>query len=776
MWCDYSVAPPVFSQNSTLLCYGTEHGIYARIGFITLSVLIIQQVLLPPGSYKESISSSLDIMFTPVYLSTHALLKIVFAAVYVGYYEHNLVRVPALACVNVLMLLVNSRLAPCCINSVNNLRDTIFLQATMTSTMSTAYLVYNKNYHAGSATSALANDRKWLYVYIWVSSVWCVLLFSALNYYFDKTNTESRLASNLVEVQNNLKGNGTNSRALEPLISLSLSSAGTSAPTTSAFVTSSGANAIPANTQSALNAIDDAETARKYVHQLIAMATHKAERVQFQGIWGLATIALRDEQARVLIHEGGGSKLLLKNYEKFSPLVQLEAIAALANLTLSNEVAEAMVRQYNCIPLFMQLVNGHLPTHGLFALICIGNLSRREIFREQIRYANGIQTMVSCLMSHDYQKRKFGALALSNMALSVSEELDNIFRTRGLIDRIVKMARRNEVETQKEVVALIRNLACHSRLRPVLLNSGILTILNGFRDSVHAHVAKWADEIYNLMKREISVGSLEDYKGADSKASQKQRGLLDAEMISAGDREYMQSMKPLYGSVEWDTWGSKVETLFSSLIGRIPSITEKLDCNTCDGDAVLLNLSICLNTSTFVQWKNDSRFIITVPPKHGYLTPYRPAVASTPPVGAQDATGKMSTIKAKAEEPKYLTAGSVIADSDSVVYTPKANAEGNDCFTYVVQLGAIITKPCTLTITLDDTGIDNTGRNARRCFGLLPALDDGADGARQGMDLEAGRSRRGCCSCRNAPKKDDYDDREYAEAESKDGKSNSDSG
>jgi len=103
-------------------------------------------------------------------------------------------------------------------------------------------------------------------------------------------------------------------------------------------------------------------------------------------------------------------------------------------------------------------------------------------------------------MSHDYFKRKFGALALSNMALSVSEELDNVFKTRGLIDRIVKMAERNEVETQREIVALVRNMACHSRLRPVLIDSGIMNIIDGFRDSVHNGVAKWADEIYVLMQ------------------------------------------------------------------------------------------------------------------------------------------------------------------------------------------------------------------------------------------------------------------------------------
>ena len=109
-----------------------------------------------------------------------------------------------------------------------------------------------------------------------------------------------------------------------------------------------------------------------------------------------------------------------------------------------------------------------------------------------------------------YQKRKFGALALSNMALSSSADIQNVFETRGIVDRIMKMAKRNEVETQREVVALVRNLACHAKLRPVLLDNGIMGTLEHFRGSVHEDVAKWTDEISILMQREITMGSFAD--------------------------------------------------------------------------------------------------------------------------------------------------------------------------------------------------------------------------------------------------------------------------
>ena len=749
LWCDYTVSPALFAQDPTLECYGTKHGLYARLGFVTLSLFIVQHVLLPPGTFKETISGSLDIMFTPVYLSAHALTKVIYAGLYVFFYEHNLVRVPALTGVALFMLVLNSRMSPCCVSSINSIRNTIFTNASMVGTMTTAFLVYNKLYDNG-ASSSNAADRKWLYLYILISSAGFNWIFALVSHYFNKVYTEGQVASQLVDIENSVHGNGINSRALEPLIAMSLSGAGITAPMKSALVAKNGASITAAKSKATVNQLlDDSTAARKYIPQLIAMITHRAERVQFQGIWAISTLSLRDEEARVAIHEAGGSKLLLKNYESFSPLVQLETLAALANLTLSDTVAEAMVRQFNCIPLFMHLVNSHRPKHGLFALICIGNLTRREMFREQIRCANGIQTMVSCLMSHDYHKRKFGALALSNMALSVSEELDSIFRTRGLIDRIVKMAKRKEIETQKEVVALVRNLACHSRLRPVLLNSGILSILNSFRDSEHAHVAKWADEIYNLMQREINMGSLEDYRGADNNAGRKQRGMLDAEAVSKGDKEYLAAMEPLSGSVEWDAWGSKTEAIFGMLIERTPPIQSKLSCETQNNEPLLLNLSMALDLATFVRWKNAAKYIITVPAKFGDISIYDPEV--------YESSSETSPVSNKKNI--SLVSGSVVSDSDCVVYTPRKGSIGNDRFTFVIQLGAVISRPCELTITLDNSGVDHFLVKTR-CFCFSSHIDEPAS------PKAPKKQCFGCCCGKGSKqRKEDYAEDEYGHDE-----------
>lgn len=51
---------------------------------------------------------------------------------------------------------------------------------------------------------------------------------------------------------------------------------------------------------------------------------------------------------------------------------------------------------------------------------------------------------------------RYGCLALANMALSPSTEIIQIFESRSLVGRILKMANRKEIETQREVIALLR--------------------------------------------------------------------------------------------------------------------------------------------------------------------------------------------------------------------------------------------------------------------------------------------------------------------------------
>ncbi len=685
LWCDYSVAPAVFVQDVTIECYSKEHQTYAVVGFVALGTLILQNVLLPAGSFKETISNSLDIIFTPKYLSMHTILKVFFAGIYVFFYDNNLVRIPWMTVLCLLMLLFNNRMAPCCVANVNTVRDVIFGHGCMAGVTGSAYLSYLRIWHN---TDVVDYDTKWLYLYIFGATVFFSIGWLFLYLGLNKIIPETAVASGFVEIENNPSGVGVNSRVLEPLVAMSISADQ-----------------------------DDIISTRKYISKLIVFVTHSSERVQVMALKAMASMCLTDEDARKAFHSGGGTRVVLEQFDVYHPVVQSHALAFLANVSLSDVAAEAMVRTYNCIPFMLEKVNGYSPKQSLFALICIGNLTRREQFREQIRCSQGIQTLVNCLMSHDYQKRKFGALALSNMALSQSEEMDNVLKTRGLIERVMKMATRQEIETQREIVALLRNLACHSNLRPVLLDAGIMNILSIFHNSVHASVPKWADEIDSLMRREIAHGSLEDYKGISNPTSdimKKSKAVKD-DNISDHDREFMKRMSPLNASVEWSTWGSELESLFAPIVEIIPRLESlELNCDCAQGEKVLVNLSVCLSAKTYVQWRNDAQYILTTMPSKGKLSHY---------VTQYD-----------------FKKGQVIGDTDSVVYEPYDDAHGTDTFTFVVQLGAKTTSPCTIKVVIDDL-VDDKSEKKPLYAKILPCLLSGKKG-----------------------KMDDYDDDEYESA------------
>lgn len=436
LWCDYSTDPPTLVQQTSIVCYSDEHIAMARAALTSFAVYIIQHSLLPSGTFKETMrDDDLEIMFVPVYLQAHYLLKAIFCGFYVYFYYDNFVRVICLTIINMLLLALNNFMKPCSVGWVNLLRDCFFVHATLSGIISVNYLAWPVE----DATKGMV-----------ISTLASTMLFSTVGMYvyykYTARSTEYTIASAFLDLEWQVsRGGSVHPRVLEPLIALTLS-----------------------------KQKEDNEIAKKYIGQLVWLISYPNMRVRFQSAWGLANLALLDEDARIKIHEAGGTKTLFEWYEEMEFVVQLEFLAALANLSSSPEVAEDMVARHKCISFFIELVSSNKMKHSQFSAIALANLAKKESFRDLIRKHNGIPALVSCIMSHDYQKRRHGSRALANMALSPSKEIEQVFESKGLIDRIIKMALRNEIETQQEVIALIRNLACHARLRPLLLDRGVM--------------------------------------------------------------------------------------------------------------------------------------------------------------------------------------------------------------------------------------------------------------------------------------------------------------
>eukprot|EP01039_Chlorochromonas_danica_P007318 gene7318-8097_t len=655
LYCDYSDDPPVLVQDPSLVCYSDEHIVMARAALVAMAVYIIQHTLLPSGTFKETMrNNDLEIMFVPVYLQAHYLLKAIFSGVYVYFYTANMTRVIVLTFINVALLALNNFMKPCSVSWVNLLRDCFFIHATLSGIISLNYLGWDESSSLkGMVISTLAST----------------VAFSAVGMYvyhrYTTRSTEYSIASAFLDLEWQVsRGGSVHPRVLEPLISLTLSLEK-----------------------------EDWEIAKKYISQLVWLISYPNMRVQFQSAWGLANLALLDEDARIKIHEAGGTKTLFEWYLEMDFVVQLETLAAIVNLTLSMTVAEDMVDRHKCIPFFLSLVTSNKIKHAQFSAIAIANLARKENFREMLRVQGGIPALVGCIMSHDYQKRRHGCRALANMALSPSKEIEQVFESKGLIDRIIKMALRQEIETQREVIALIRNLSCHARLRPMLLDRGVMKAVEVSKLSIFEEVRQWCEEITLLLQRELT-GSV------DLRALMRREGTT----IGEADIDLLRKMEPLQGRVEWSTWGSKLESIFAPIFATLPSVMASQLTTTCDTPLSIF-LPNGLSKAELNRWRDAVSYSVVERPAHGKLSDY-------------------NTV------------------ADYVTYTPVAGYVGTDFFTYRMQLGSVSTHPVTVAINVVDAATQIAGGVTEEAStkGVSPKRNNrrGNDQSLE-VDLEAAR-------------------------------------
>lgn len=274
--CDLTVDPPVLMQDETLVCYSPRHTTIASVGLVTLAVYIVHNTLLPSGTYKESMGgNSLDIMFVPAYLQAHFLFKAIFAGVYVFYYSDDMTRAITLTAINVMLLCLNAYMKPCSVESINVLRNTIFVHSTFSGIQSLNYLVW-----------PISSATKDLVVSSLITNCVFTTIIMYLFYFVNRKSTEYTIATTFLDLEWQVNNGGAvNSRALEPLISLTLSQ-----------------NKA------------DTEIAKKYISQLVWLVSYPNVRVQFQSAWGLANISLIDDEARVNIYREGGFRTLYEWY------------------------------------------------------------------------------------------------------------------------------------------------------------------------------------------------------------------------------------------------------------------------------------------------------------------------------------------------------------------------------------------------------------------------------------------------------------------------------
>jgi hypothetical protein len=601
--CDYSVEPPVLVQTPDIVCWESEHLVIASCSLFGLGVYLIQMTLLPSGTFKETMTdAALDIVFVPVYLQAHMLIKAIFSGIFVVFYNENALRVTLLTFLNILQLGLNLYMKPCSISVVNTYRDATFLTAVLSGLQSLNYIFWSETNEDSSAIylSTLLTNMLVITVLVYVGQI------------YSKRPADYAIARAFLDLEWQVtRGGEVHPRVLEPLIALTL-------------------------TEDPLEGEHD--IAKKYVEQIVWLISYPNIRVQFQSSWALANIACFDEDARMRIHEAGGTKALLDWYAGSQPQVQLEILAAVTNLTLSPTIGKILAYKLECIPFFLSLIASNNNIHAHFGAIAIANLATDKSVRRLIISSGGITVLVGCFLTNDFHKKRAGCLALVNLTLEESTELLQVFSSRKLVENFIRYANRDEHDSRLEIVSLLYAMCCHSRLRPILIGCGILESIQHFQNTNVMEVIEWSSKIYRLLEVET--------------------GVVPGRLPFDGD--LLKEIEPSKGSVTWNSWSSKLDFIFGPLFSTIPNL-KGLHIPVMRNTPVDVCLSVGLSDEWMNSYAEHSCFKVVDHPLHGELS---------------DITG------------------------DMVTYSPENGYQGMDFFSYVLLMGNLTSNKAIVALKI----------------------------------------------------------------------------
>eukprot|EP01047_Picozoa_sp_COSAG01_P040559 COSAG01_NODE_3424_length_6112_cov_1.952769_1_plen_1553_part_00 len=140
---DAQASSPRLRANPSIVCWDDGyHSVLATAAFLCIGLLLPAATLLPATSYLETMRDELDFLFSPVYLQLQQVLKalLIFVRVVAGQYDW--IKVPAVLFIHLLLLLLNYRMQPCCVQAVNHWRSASFLGVIWLGIIVTTHLIF----------------------------------------------------------------------------------------------------------------------------------------------------------------------------------------------------------------------------------------------------------------------------------------------------------------------------------------------------------------------------------------------------------------------------------------------------------------------------------------------------------------------------------------------------------------------------------------------------------------------------------------------------------
>ena len=421
---------------------------------------------------------------------------------------------------------------------------------------------------------------------------------------------------------------------------------------------------------------DDRKVAIDHIDQMVWLIGYPKVRVQFQSIWALANVSIFSEEARMKCHQAGCTSTLFELWGTMDFMVEMETLATLANLTLSPAVTRYMIKHHDAISFFLDLARGSKVRHADFATVALGNICRHPEWTDKVIAAGGIQVVVGAFISNDYGKQRSSCRALANICLSRSSLVQEALSSKILLDRIVTFAERNELETQLEVSQLLRALFCRPEIRSILMGMHVYDVVLYFAKSSIPDVRLHSDDMYRMM--EVDIG-------------------LEVRQPDETDDDYLRQLRPLDGMISWNSWGSKLDSIFSPIFSSVPTLSGH-SYTLMQGTSQQVDMMNGINKERRDGLRDSITFIIVDDPMHGSL-----------------------------EEKE---------GSSVVRYTPDYDFKGNDYFVYTIQVGGLTSPPSTVSLVVTEDP------NYKPRAVLKSHLDMDASEGDGSMTMRAGPTRR----------------------------------
>ena len=630
---------PVLIEQKTMVCFeNPSHVKMSMAAMVALALYLTQSTLVPTLTYKETMfNKQLDVLYVPVYLQGHWILKAVYASVYVTFYGYSeFTRVCFLLMINICMLVLQVYVRPCSIRSVNIMRTASFTSATWAALASTLYV------GIGGQCESFA------FLLLVMISGWC-MIFGGAFLFFRATQRplEAEVDHTFLELERQAQTGEVQPRVMEPFIAMTME--------------------VHHNP----HILDECKLA---IPQLIWLVDYPNVRIQYQSLWALANLAHHEDCRREIFlsrsrmdvtgnSDESGIEVILRLFTsaKSQPALKMEALAALINCSVSTEVARFLTSELKVLKTLVELL-WRQTMYTQFVTMAIGNLAKDRCSCQELCQIGAVQALMGLVLTPNFLKQKFACMALANIAQNMPRECVGPLVSEDFMDRIVKLATTNDTDMHEEISTLLRNLSFYPALARMMRDRGAIVAVAYMRKSTNEKVK----EAGKIAARNLMGEGSED------------------QMEEAAHLKVLSSFEPLEAIVSWDTWTSKLESVFSPVFAAAPQAI--------------------------------GRHVVTITGAERKIL-----------LKGEDSLGRALTFKIK-HEPRHGRLGK-IKDDGSICYKPDEGFAGEDYFTYVARNVYMESNIATVAIKV------RSGQELKRAAEAIDAMIQGGDGAADGSGL-----------------------------------------